>query len=212
MRTLRVAFVAAGLGFLVLTGAAQSQMKHDWGVTAGLNLATFAGKDSNDFSKRYDFMLGLSHLHSINANFALQPELLYSRQGSKFKDNFFQVALKLGYIELPVLAKIPFSMSNTSVAKPAVYFGPYAGLNISCDVESTYLGATHKGKCDEFELKAKKFDFGLVGGLGVDYGNFNAFARYSYGLISVDNSATDRQDAKNRVITLGGRWSIATMK
>jgi hypothetical protein len=214
MRTVRWAVLVAVVAMVARAGAARAQMVHDWGITAGLNIAKFGGPDAGNASNRYDFMLGLSHLHSLTPTFGLQPELLYSRQGSKITENGTEATVKLSYIEVPVLAKFSFPMSGSGPndAKPAIYVGPYAAFKISCDIEGTDSGVTVSGDCDKFDIKAKSYDFGLVGGAGVDFGALNVFARYSFGLVKLDDSATDQQDVKNRVITVGGRWSIASMK
>ncbi|MEX1185413.1 MAG: hypothetical protein WEA80_02380 [Gemmatimonadaceae bacterium] len=43
----------------------------------------------------------------------------------------------------------------------------------------------------------------------MDFGNFNIFARYQFGLTNLSDDSTE--DAKNRVIQIGGRFSFRGM-
>lgn len=151
-------------------------------------------------------MLGVSFIHRMTDMFAFQPEIAYSRKGTKFDDGVDAGEIKLAYIDVPLLAKITFGPAMTmGQARPALYLGPYAAFNMSCDIESGGVSVD----CDDVGAEPKTVDFGGVAGVGMDFGNFNIFARYQFGFTSLFDGGTD--DGKNRVIQIGGRWSFRGM-
>jgi hypothetical protein len=187
---------------------AGAQMKIDWGVTGGINFAKAVGGDAEGSSNLTTFMAGLSAIFPVNPKFAIQPEALYSRKGTAGSAEGFTGKVTISYLDFPVLLKFIFpTMSTTSTARPALYFGPSVGVRLTCDGEATSGGVTISESCKDAGFDTKTLDWGLVGGAGVDFGNFNIFARYMRGLTTVDNSS-DPFDEKNSVITVGARWSF----
>jgi hypothetical protein len=184
---------------------AGAQMKIDWGVTGGVNFAKVVGGDASGSSNLTTFMAGLSAIFPVNPKFAIQPEALYSRKGSAGSAEGITGKLTLSYLDFPVLLKFIFpTMSTTSTARPALYFGPSIGVRLTCDAEATSGGTTISSSCKDAGLDTKTLDLGLVGGGGIDFGNLGVFARYMRGLTTIENSS----DVKNSVITVGARWSF----
>ncbi|WP_051335909.1 porin family protein [Aquimarina latercula] len=83
------------------------------GIKVGYNLSYIAGEEIDDFIPRNTIHLGLVGEIPITRYFAIQPELLYSFQGSYvqpgFTDSsdlrFTEWLLKLDYVTLPIMAK-----------------------------------------------------------------------------------------------------------
>jgi hypothetical protein len=207
MRTTVSRLLAAVFAVMLFTSVSQAQMAGlDIGVTAGVNLATIAGDDDEDLKNLTGFMVGVSFIHRMTDMFSFQPEIAYSMKGAKFDDGVDEGELKLAYIDLPLLAKITFGPEMTmGQARPALYVGPYAAFNMSCDIESGGVSVD----CDAIDSEPKAVDFGAIAGVGMDFGNFNIFARYQFGLTSIFDDDSD--DAKNRVIQVGGRFSFRGM-
>ena len=90
------------------------------GVKAGLNYANFSGTDiQTDAITSYH--AGLIAEIKLLEKFAIQPELLYTTQGATYKTVLGDIENELGYIAIPVLAKIYLSKS-----KIFIYAGRYS--------------------------------------------------------------------------------------
>jgi opacity protein-like surface antigen len=170
----------------------------NWGIKAGANYAKLTSDMDPDYI--FGFHAGLVAEYKLTSQFALQPELLYSLEGAKaemdFREGEFffssEEKIKLGYINLPVMAKY--------YVTPALSFeaGPQIGFLISG--ESEYEIASN---FDEFEIdesgtedirdEVKKISFGLNFGLGYDISS-SLFVQARYHLGLSDISDYDEQD------------------
>lgn len=203
MRTTVSRLLAAVFAVMLFTSVSQAQMAGlDIGVTGGVNLATVAGDDDAGAKNLTGFMVGVSFIQRLTDMFAFQPEIAYSVKGSKFEEAGDEGEIKGTYIDFPLLAKILLG-NAMGESRPALYVGPYAGFNIGC--RATALGVTVD--CEDTEIDVKTVDFGLIGGVGMDFGSMNVFARYQFGMTNL----ADDFDAKNRVIQVGGRFSFRGM-
>jgi hypothetical protein len=161
-----------------LSFTAQAQLLQI-GVKAGLNYANF-----NDTSIQTDaitsYHAGLVAEIKLLDKFAIQPELLYSTQGASYDNAGEEFRKELGYIAIPVLAKIYLSKSFS------LELGPQASFLLS--------------EKNEFDVNnANTFDFALAGGLGFKITkNIFIDGRYILGLTEVSSNA----DAKNSVLQL----------
>lgn len=206
MRSTLRAVLAAVIGVSVLAVTSEAQGTGlDIGATAGVNIATVDGDDTDGAKNLTGFMVGLSFIHQVSSLFAFQPEIAYSMKGTKFEEAGETGEIKLAYIDVPLLAKISLGTAMAQ-ARPALYIGPYAAINVGCDVKADGISF----ECDEFGADPKTVDFGAIAGVGLDFGNMNVFARYQFGLTNIGDEA-DAGDAKNRVIQIGGRWSFRGM-
>ena len=117
------------------------------GIKGGLNFANLLDPEiQTDAITSYH--AGLLLEIAISKSFALQPELLYSTQGASYDNAFGEFKNELGYISIPMLAKINLSESFS------LEIGPQASFLLS--------------KKDEFDLKNyNSFDLGVDGGLGL---------------------------------------------
>lgn len=170
------------------------------GVKAGGNLSSLSG-DVEGMSFLPGFHAGGFAEIKLSEKFALQPELLFSMEGGKssFKLQSSEVSmsseekLKLGYINLPVMAKY-YVTEGLSVE-----LGPQIGYLISAKSEyefsSTFEGITieDSGKEDVKDFM-KKTSFGASVGLGYTMKNNLYFqARYHLGLSNI-NDTEDEED------------------
>ncbi|KIX22094.1 hypothetical protein SY27_05360 [Flavobacterium sp. 316] len=163
---------------LLVTGITNAQTLKI-GIKAGINYANLT-----DTSIKTDaitsYHAGLLAEIRISESFAFQPELLYSTQGASYKNAVDEFKNELGYISVPLLAKIGLSKSL------ALEVGPQASFLLS--------------KKDEFDLNDyNSFDFGVNGGLRLRItDNLFAQARYTLGLTEISKNA----EAKNSVFQL----------
>ena len=149
------------------------------GVKAGLNYANFTdAKIQTDAITSYH--AGLIAEIKLLDKLAIQPELLYSTQGASYENAVEEFKNELGYIAVPVLAKIYLSKSFS------LELGPQASFLLS--------------EKDKFYPEdSNTFDFSVVGGLGLKITeNFFIQGRYVLGLTEVSTDA----ESKNSVVQL----------
>jgi hypothetical protein len=91
----------------------------NFGAKAGLNLATLTGDVQGEETKTGFHIGGMAEI-SLNDKFSVQPELLFSTQGtdSEFGDD----GINLSYINLPVMAKYYVTEGLSIEAGPQIGF------------------------------------------------------------------------------------------
>ena len=197
MRKLMIAAIAV-VG-ISATGLAQQQVK--FGPKAGVNLANLSGMDDTDM--KIGFHVGAVAEIKFNDKFSLQPELLYSAQGTKIDMSMdipmigkleFESKTNLDYINIPIMAKYYF------VEGFSVEVGPQVSFLIKAEEK-----AKSDGESETLDIKdgLNSIDFGLGFGLAYDLpqGLF-INARYNLGLTDIvkDNNG---DAVKNSVIQVG---------
>lgn len=185
------------LTILMLSGVVVSSIAQDrrMGVKGGLNLSNLYVDDVDDESARVGFHVGVyGQIFSTDA-FAIQPELLYTTKGSETEWGGLvdqKITFKLNYLELPVLAV--FKLGEAA----EIHVGPYISylLNAKIDTEGDLGGSSDDLDRDNFN----SIDFGLSGGVGLNFGAVQVGARYNLGLSEIaDSDAAELVlgDAKN---------------
>jgi opacity protein-like surface antigen len=163
---------------LVLSFNAQAQLLQI-GAKVGLNYANFSGTDiQTDAITSYH--AGLIAEIKLLDKFAIQPELLYTTQGASYENAGKEFKNELGYIAIPVLAKIYLSKSFS------LELGPQASFLLS--------------KKNNFDASdPNTFDFAVDAGLSFKITkNIFIQGRYVLGLTEISPNA----DAKNSVLQL----------
>ena len=176
---------------LVTSLGAQAQLVK-FGIKAGLNYANQTGSDINITTANYDkeaitsYHAGLIVEIKITEGFAIQPELLYSTQGATYKNAGQEFKNELGYISIPVLAKINL---NKYVS---LDLGPQASFLLS------------ERKNVSFK-ESETFEFGAAAGLtlNVTKGIFIQ-GRYVLGL----TEATQNANVKNSVVQISAGFKF----
>lgn len=183
------------------------------GAKAGLNISNLNfDEDELDSSSKTGFTAGLMVEIPLTKNFSLQPELLYSQQGSKssFSDSDvtnskFESTIKLNYLNIPVMLKY-YAVKGLSLQA-----GPQIGILLKAHnkYQDNFLGYENQ---DSMNLKeyASGLDASINLGLGYQFADkFYADARYNISYSNVfkesDVSYFINNDMKNRVfqITVG---------
>ena len=147
------------------------------GLKAGLNYANQTGTNYKTAAIS-SYHAGLVAELNLFKGLALQPELLYSTQGAKYKTALEDITNKVGYLAIPVMIKIGLSKSIS------LELGPQASFLLS-------------GK-DQFVVKdPSTFDFAVAGGLGLKVTkSIFLQARYGLGLTEISKEA----QTKNSVV------------
>ena len=171
----------ATLILLVLgTGLSQAQLLQ-FGVKGGVNFANYTGGDVSgvDFKTITSYHAGMVMELKVLENLAIQPELLYSTQGSELNDIGGQIKNELGYLSIPVLAKFYLTSNELSLE-----LGPQASFLVS-----------ERNEVDANDTNS--FEFGIAGGLSYKITkSIFVSGRYVAGLTEAKKDA----DVKNSLI------------
>ena len=186
---------------LVLAFGFTYAQKAEFGIKGGLNIANqnFDGEGAPSTSALMGVNLGLFVDIKVGDKFVIQPEILYSMQGTKLNwlsDGVTINSFKLAYINIPVMAKY-YATKNFSLEA-----GPQIGFLTSAKVNGTSNGTT-------VDVDAKKFynstDFGINFGAGYDFTKkISAGIRYGLGLSNVGSKefVSDGDKITNSVFSI----------
>ncbi len=198
--------------FLSASAIAQDQ-KVKLGIKAGLNLATLTFDESElDSSSKAGFTAGAMVEIPMTKKFSLQPEIMYSQQGTKtsFSDSDvtnsnYESTIKLNYLNIPVMLKY-YVIEGLSVQA-----GPQIGILLKANnkYKDNFLGYDNQ---ESFDLKeySSGIDTSVNVGLGYQFKDkFYTDLRYNISYSNVfkdgDTNHFIDNDMKNRVlqITIG---------
>jgi hypothetical protein len=200
----RLLFLATAFAGLFAGNAAMAQSTPNStarvGVKAGLNVSNLYIDDVNDENARFGFNGGLYGQILSSEAFAIQPELLFSTKGSQADYGGIinsTVKFNLNYLDLPVLAVFKLGPSAE------IHVGPYFSYLLSANI--SYEGNVGSGteRIDRDQLKS--YDYGLAGGLGLNFGAAQVGVRYNYGLVKIADTNMAQNilgDSKNSVAQL----------
>jgi hypothetical protein len=161
----------------LLLAAVGVQAQHsNLGIKGGLNAYTVAGDNSGGRDYKFGFHIGLlTHFH-MGDQFALQPELTYSTQGTLLNSGNSD-ELNLNYLNIPVLFQYMFDNGFRLQA------GPQLGILTSAESK---IGNTTTDVKDNFNGT----DIGLT--IGMSYvkpsTGFGYDFRYNHGLTNINDS------------------------
>ena len=158
-----------------------------FGAKAGLNIANFSG-DVKGNKSLVGFHIGVFAEIGVAESFTFQPELLFSTQGAKYKEEGISAEFELNYINLPLMFK--YAVADGFYLEA----GPQVGFLVSAKV----LDQDVK---DEME----SVDFGANFGFSYDFTEkLFAGARYNLGLSNVLKTNEDFGNDKvsNAVLSL----------
>jgi len=174
MKTMKKISVCITVAALLITATANAQHVN-LGVKAGLNVYNIHNDNGTENDSKTGFHAGLlGHIH-LSTHVALQPELVYSAEGAKYNNG--NSALKLGYINVPVMVQYMFDGGFRLQA------GPQVGFLVNAKTETNGVSTDRK------DIETVNFSLGVgasylhsPSGLGVD-------ARYNFGLSNLNKSA-----------------------
>ncbi len=184
----------------ITTAVAQQQVK--FGPKAGLNFANLSGL--NDSEMKTSFHVGAVAEIKFNEKFSIQPEVVYSAQGTKYTETFpvlgtVETSLNNDYINIPILAKY-YIVDGFSVEA-----GPQIGFLMKAESElDTTIACVNSNVKGDNKDSFKSTDFGLGLGLAYDLpvGLF-VNARYNLGLSDIRENTSAGDAVKNNVIQVG---------
>ncbi|MBV8325497.1 porin family protein [Chryseobacterium sp.] len=183
--------------------SAQSTGKPGFGVKAGGSLSEVTGSDTRS---KLGFYAGAFVTFPLSSVLTIQPEIVYSQQGTKAKNDYTfsgykmtNVRQTLDYINIPVM----FQYNATS--ELYMETGPEFGFLVNAKAKADVSGHSYEsGNKDSLTT----FNFGLGIGLGYKITpNFGINGRYMAGLTDiVKNGGTG--PSKNTNVQLGLNYSF----
>lgn len=166
---------------MMIMGTATAQ-HNNFGIKGGLNAYSIYSDDNSGADTKIGFHLGLiSHIHLGN-QFAIQPELIYSTQGT--------TKLNLNYVNVPLLFQYMFDNGFRLMA------GPQLGFLASAKKEVNNVNTDVKDNFKKVELAF---------GIGMSYVHpstgFGVDGRYNFGLNNINDSGS--VNSYNRGLQVG---------
>ena len=191
----KILFLFCLIGFIGMSSSSLAQAQFALGIKGGLNIAKFdISQGASNIDNRTGFHGGAFALFKF-AKFGIQPELIFSKQGSSFKANTSDIEANFDYINIPVILKLYL------VAGLNVQVGPQFGFLTTSEIKETISGITTT--IDAKDQLSKKSDTSIAVGAGWDLPfGLTLDARYNFGLsdIKLSNASLSSPDLKNKVI------------
>jgi hypothetical protein len=188
--------IAALVLSIVFTPFVLNAQEVNYGLKGGLTISNlYIDRDElDDENSRIGMHAGLFSQFMILNTFGIQPEFIYTTKGSEasYTGVFNQkVDFRLNYIDIPVL----FVLRPIEIIE--FYAGPYMGFLINSNIKySGVLSGEDELDRDHF----KTIDYGLAGGVALNFGHLQAGVRYNLGLQEIADSNASRNwlgDSKN---------------
>ena len=192
-----VSLTAAWLAFPASTSAQQI------GLKAGINFASLTPEEDEDpeISRRRGPVGGVWVSTPLGDRFSLQVEALVAEKGVTFEANpigLDYAKIRLRYLELPVLARRGFGDAG-SATRVFVLGGLAPAFELSARSTVSFEGEV---RSQDFGEAIKPFDLGLVGGIGVEFGPALVEARYTLGLLHINEDDNGDDRIRNRVFAV----------
>lgn len=151
-----------------------SQAQFAVGLKGGLNLPKldFKGSVASNVSSRTGFHAGAFALIKITA-FAIQPEVLFSKQGSKFTYNSTSYEANFDYIAVPVMLKFYLPLGLNIQAGPQFSFVSVQDLKNTVQGSAADVSANFRKKNDTLIALGAGWDLPF---------NLTIDARYVFGV------------------------------
>jgi len=184
--------------FIVLAVFTQIANAQTFGMKGGLNISTIT-YESEELGSETGSIIGF-HFGSvmelqIKKNLYLNSGLYYSSKGEKFESlkefgGTEKTLLKLNCLEIPLYIEYKFPFESNMFFIQA---GPYFGYTLSNKVNGK--------KGVHFDEKGmSRFDFGLGGAVGFEFGQFVPSIAYQLGI--ADQFAYEELVGRNRVLQI----------
>ncbi len=98
-------FLIVAIAIFGFGASSNAQEYWNFGIKGGANFTNMTSDGFEDNNSRTGFHLGVLAEIPVSERFSIQPEVLYSTQGTEEEGSNFTNEYKLDYIQLPVIAK-----------------------------------------------------------------------------------------------------------
>ena len=172
----------------------------DFGVKAGVNVANqkITGDYEPDTKAKIGIHGGVFVTWMFSEKLGIQPEVLFSAQGSKDKDDSYDYSIVTNYVSIPVLVRYDINDMFS------VHAGPQFGVLVSAEEE-------FNGDSQDIKDDFKGTDVGIALGAEADLpANFGVGLRYIFGVTNVlkEEMSFDDTELKNGVFQIYVKFRI----
>jgi hypothetical protein len=202
-------------GILVVLGLAAPMLllaqgrRASVGAQVGFSRADLGGPDAAGIRARQGALTGVYLTAPLGRILTLRPELLFALKGGRTEVTLEDgrtatLDINLAYIEVPLLARVTLP---TGRVRPVLFGGPTTGFQIGCDLQVILAAEAVRSSCDEAGVALfRTFDYGVVGGGGIELGwaqsALSLEARYTSGIRSIVDGARVRNRAFDVMLAL----------
>jgi hypothetical protein len=186
---------------LLLASQAHAQL----GIKGGVNQAVLSGRVGEDATYKTYFHAGIFYEAKVLGPISIQPELLYSMQGSQLKGSstITDYKTQLNYIQVPILVK-------ATIGPVYVEAGPQFGYLVSANEEGMVQVRNTSGNVAFRDVNQsatdnyKRNEFALCAGVGLKLGSIvRVGGRFVAGLNDINDvqylQGVNDPKLKNRV-------------
>ncbi|TBW25761.1 porin family protein [Gramella sp. KN1008] len=188
-------FLLVAIAILGLSNTAKAQEYWNFGIKGGANFTNMSSDGFEDNNSRTGFHLGLLAEIPVSDRFSVQPEVLYSTQGTEADGWLGEGEYQIDYVQVPLIAKF-YLVDGLAIE---------AGPSFNFKVEEEYDVEDGPVSFESDSDYASTFELG--GGLGLSYKFNNGFflnGRYTQGFTNVyDGDDFDDDAINNNGIQVG---------
>ncbi len=188
-------FLLVAIAIFGLGTSANAQEYWNFGIKGGANFTNMSSDGFEDTNSRTGFHVGLLAEIPVSDRFSVQPEVLYSTQGTEADGWLGDGEYQIDYVQVPLIAKF-YVVDGLAIE---------AGPSFNFKVEEEYDVEDGPVNFESDSDYASSFEFG--GGLGLSYKFNNGFflnGRYTQGFTNVyDSDDFDDDAVKNNGIQVG---------
>jgi hypothetical protein len=199
MKKLVFLFCCAFLSAIVSFGQAEVAI----GIKGGLNFANINGDQSlgATYNSRTGYHFGAYTLFKFGM-VGIQPEVLFSKQGTKYTVNTGNVDANFNYINIPVLLKL------YTVAGLNLQVGPQIGFVTGGDVKSTLSNGTSSTQNAKDLVNGSDWSIAMGLGWDIPFG-LSLAARYNLGVSNNNiNYSGSTSTFKNQVFQVSVGFNL----
>jgi len=190
-----------------------------FGVKAGMNLSNFSGDGAKGSDAKVGFNVGLTLDYAFSQDLYLMTGLEFSMKGAKDEGPVSEGDVSFNgketsnpmYLQIPIHIGYKFPVTdNTNLV---LHVGPYVAYGIAGKYKLDGIGTVGdvsghiKPEIDFFsDDRAKRFDFGLGLGIGVEFGKFGVGLGYDLGLLNISQYKEAKVRNMNAYLTVGYKF------
>lgn len=170
-----------------------------YGLRLGMNVAsTSSESNAFDTNPRTGLVIGFAYGMQLSKHHPLwlEASLLYSEKGGKTHQDGDKVTYRLGYLQLPIVAKYGINMDDDLYLQP--FFGGYLSVGITGKMKN-YGARESESVFDNM----KRFDGGLRAGCGLEYKMMYVEVGYDLGLANIAKDEFDNTKTRCFFVNLG---------
>lgn len=164
-----------------------------------MNVAsTSSESNAFDTNPRTGLVIGFAYGMQLSKHHPLwlEASLLYSEKGGKTHQDGDKVTYRLGYLQLPIVAKYGINMDDDLYLQP--FFGGYLSVGITGKMKN-YGTRESESVFDNM----KRFDGGLRAGCGLEYKMMYVEVGYDLGLANIAKDEFDNTKTRCFFVNLG---------